>query len=212
MSTATLAVTAYCERSAAGFWAEPLNALTNLAFLLAALLIVMRLRGTGARFADVWLLALLSAAVGMGSFLWHTLATPWAEWADVIPIGLFIAVFLASFLRRVAGLRWSAVAALFILYQLGNCLVLAFVPADLLNGSVFYLPAWTSLLLMLLYCRFTGRPAGAFVLAMWLVFSLSLVLRTFDAALCPLIPTGTHFAWHLLNATVLWLAMRLLLD
>ena len=76
----------YCERTGAGFWAEPVNAMTNLAFLVAA--------------------------VGVGSFLWHTFATPWAEWADVIPIGLFIAVFLASFLRRVAGLRWSAVAAL----------------------------------------------------------------------------------------------------
>jgi hypothetical protein len=94
----------------------------------------------------------------------------------------------------------------------GNYLVLAFVPADLFNGSVFYLPAWASLLLMLLYCRFNGRPAGAYVLAMWLVFSLSLVLRTVDVALCPVIPAGTHFAWHLLNAAVLWLAMRLLLD
>ena len=31
-------IDAYCERLGPGFWAEPLNAWTNLAFLLAALL------------------------------------------------------------------------------------------------------------------------------------------------------------------------------
>ena len=36
MSEASVAVTIYCERAGDAFWAEPLNALTNLAFLLAA--------------------------------------------------------------------------------------------------------------------------------------------------------------------------------
>ena len=212
VNASALAVTAYCERTTAAFWAEPFNALTNLAFLLAALLIAVRLRRAGGRYADVRLLASLAAAVGAGSFLWHTLATPWTEWADVIPIGLFISVFLLNFLRRVARLRWPAVILLFVAYQLINYLVLAFLPADLFNGSVFYLPAWASLLLMAVYCRRTDRTVAPNVLAMWLIFSLSLVLRSVDMALCPAFPAGTHFAWHLLNASVLWLAMRLLLD
>jgi hypothetical protein len=212
VNPATLAVTAYCERSADAFWAEPLNALTNLAFVLAAMPIAARLRRSRQRYPDVWLLAALSCAVGAGSFLWHTLATPWSEWSDVIPIGLFISVFLLSFLRRVAQLHWPAVLLLFVAYQSVNCLVLAWLPADLFNGSVFYLPAWTALLLMLLYCRRSDHGAAAYVLAMWTIFSLSLLLRTVDVAICPVFPAGTHFAWHLLNAVVLWLAMRLLLD
>lgn len=210
--TATLAVTTYCERTSAAFWAEPLNALSNAAFVLVALLMVRQLHRAGDRHGDVWLLAALAAAVGVGSFLWHTLATPWTEWADVIPIGLFIAVFLLSFLRRVARLSWSAVALLFAVYQAVNFLVLAWLPADLCNGSVFYLPAWTSLLLMAVYCQYKRAPARTRVLAMWVLFTVSLLLRTADAALCPVFPAGTHFAWHLLNAAVLWLAMRLLLD
>jgi Ceramidase len=213
VSTASLAVTAYCERTAGQFWAEPLNALTNLAFVLAALLIVGQLRRRGgARRPDVGLLAALAAAVGIGSFLWHTLATPWSEWADVIPIGLFISVFLLSFLRRVAGWRWPAVLLAFTAYQALDFLAAWLLPADWLNGSVFYLPAWVSLLLMVVYCRATRRRAAGYVTAMWLVFSLSLLLRSIDAAVCPVFPAGTHFAWHLLNALVLWLAMRLLLD
>ena len=34
--TWTAPIDAYCERLDAGFWAEPLNAATNLAFILAA--------------------------------------------------------------------------------------------------------------------------------------------------------------------------------
>lgn len=207
-----LAVTAYCERAATGFWAEPLNALTNVAFVVAALLIVGRLRRERGPRPEVWLLALLAVAVGVGSFLWHTLATPWAEWADVIPIGLFISVFLLAFLRRAAGLRWPLVWLLFAAYQAFNLLVQLAAPGDLFNGSVYYLPAWATLLLLALFSWSAGRPAARPLLAMWLVFSLSLLLRSVDAAICPVFPAGTHFAWHLLNAVVLWQAMRLLLD
>ncbi|CAN0604740.1 unnamed protein product, partial [Ectocarpus sp. 12 AP-2014] len=58
-------IDAYCERMDAGFWAEPVNALTNAAFLIAAYLLYRQLRGTDDRAA----LALtgLVAAIGIGS-------------------------------------------------------------------------------------------------------------------------------------------------
>ena len=40
-------VDAYCERTGPEYWSEPVNALTNLAFLLAALVMARRLRGPG---------------------------------------------------------------------------------------------------------------------------------------------------------------------
>jgi hypothetical protein len=36
-------IDAYCERLGPGLWAEPLNALTNLAFIVAALICAWRL-------------------------------------------------------------------------------------------------------------------------------------------------------------------------
>jgi hypothetical protein len=212
MSTAALAVSDYCERSAAGLWAEPLNAFSNLAFLFAAVLIAWRLWHNAPRQWDVWLLAILSAALAIGSFLWHTLATPWSEWADVIPIGLFIAVFLLAFLRRVVRWPWPAVLAGFALFQAVNGMALASLPADALNGSVFYLPTWAALLLMTVYCRFTRRPGAPVLLGMLVIFSISLLLRTVDPLVCAAFPAGTHFAWHLLNGLLLYRAMRLLVD
>ena len=43
----TAQIDGYCERLGPGFWAEPLNALTNLAFLIAALVMWRRTRGQG---------------------------------------------------------------------------------------------------------------------------------------------------------------------
>jgi hypothetical protein len=212
MSTATLAVTHYCERSADQFWAEPLNALTSLAFVLVAAAIAWRLRGSARQHWDVVVLAVLAALVGSGSFLWHTLATAWTEWADVIPIGLFISVFLLSFLLRIARWRWPGVILALVLFQLLTFAVQAGLPADFLNGSVFYLPAWVVLLLMGWYCSATRCRQTRYVTAMLGIFSLSLVARSVDAAVCPAFPLGTHFLWHLLNGLVLYLAMRLLAD
>ena len=212
MSTAVLAVTDYCERSTEQFWAEPLNALTSLAFVLVAAAISWRLRGSARQHWDVLVLAVLAGLVGVGSFLWHTLATAWAEWADVIPIGLFIAVFLLSFLRRIAHWRWPVVLLALVLFQLLTLAVQAGLAADFLNGSVFYLPAWVALLLMSWYCGAARHRQRRYLAAMLGIFTLSLVARTVDAAICPAFPLGTHFIWHLLNGLILYLGMRLLAD
>lgn len=204
----------YCERAGEGFWSEPINALTNLAFLLAALAIASQLRraGPGARALwDLWLLTALLAAVAVGSFLWHTLATRWSELADVIPILLFISVFLLSFLVRVARLRLPAVLMWFTLYQVTNHGLQAALPRDLLNGSVFYLPTWASLVLMALFCWRTGRPGSRTLAVGALVFTASLTLRSLDNTLCPAWPLGTHFSWHLLNGLALYLLTTALL-
>jgi hypothetical protein len=214
MSTATFAITHYCERVGDGFWAEPVNAFTNLAFIVAAVLLVPALRrvGVAARSIwDLWSLTLLIAVIGVGSFLWHTLATPWSELADVIPILLFISLFILSFLVRIAGLAWLGVLAWFTLYHAVNVGLQSTVPADFLNGSVFYLPTWASLWIMVGYCRLTGNEAAGWLLGAALMFTLSLLLRTLDNALCADWPLGTHFGWHLFNGATLYLTVRGLL-
>jgi hypothetical protein len=38
--------------------------------------------------------------------------------------------------------------------------------------------------------------------------TLSLALRTIDAAACDTFPLGTHFLWHIFNAAVLYVLLR----
>jgi hypothetical protein len=208
MDEPQIALAPYCERAGAGFWAEPVNALTNLAFLVAALAIAHALHHAGRPWRktwDLWLLAGLVAAVGVGSFLWHTLATAWSGLADVVAILLFINLFLISFLIRIARLRPLAVAAWFVAFQTVNYVLASAFPPGVMNGSLFYLPTWATLWLMVAYCWKTGSPNKSLMLSAGLAFTASLSLRTLDVALCPAWPLGTHFGWHLLNGLTLYL-------
>ena len=192
----------YCERLGPGFWAEPINASTNAAFLVAALIAWRRAGGDA--FGRV--LALLVGAIGIGGFLLHTVAMGWAATADVVPVLLFILTYLHAANRIFFGSRpWLA--------ALGAA---AFLPYAALAGSGFALlpffevaaAYWAVALLIGMYALVVPDPSAAWGLALGCaILTISIVLRTLDGPICDTIPGGTHFAWHLLNAVLLgWLA------
>src|SRR5439155_1034345 len=88
----------------------------------------------------------------------------------------------------------------------------AAVSATVLWGGALYVPTLLLMLVigMVLYRR-RLRGAGAFLAAM-AVFLASFSARTLDARLCSAFPVGTHFIWHLLNATLLFILVRADLD
>lgn len=217
METWFAPVRAYCERTDASFWAEPLNAVSNGAFLVAALAVVWRERRGIPADPVALALAALIAVVGIGSFLFHTLAVRWSLFADVIPIALFIYAYFVLAMRRFLGLGiLAAVVAtgLFAGFNVGLEPVLDAATgrsmAAATNGSLSYLPAVLALIgvAVALFLVRPGEPAArraaVALLGIAALFAVSLTLRTLDAALCRSLPFGTHFLWHLLNATVLY--------
>lgn len=203
----------YCERSLDALWAEPVNALTNLAFIVAGFaLLRLALRRPASSMAwEVVVLIFLVFSIGVGSFLWHTLATPWSAMTDVVPITLYINIFLVSYLVRVARTRLVTGTLLFLAFHGANVGVQAALPAGFLNGSVFYLPAWLALVVMTIHAHTLARERAAPLVAATLLFTLSLVFRSIDHAICGAFPVGTHFLWHLLNGAVLYFATRFLM-
>ena len=77
----------------------------------------------------------------------------------------------------------------------------------MLNGSVAYLPAFAGLAGLGAYLFAQAFPAGRWLIAAAAVFLVSLTFRTIDLMVCTCLPTGTHWAWHGLNAVVLFLAL-----
>lgn len=195
-------IDAYCERLDAGYWAEPVNALTNAAFLIAALVMWARTRGAPLPFAPM-LIAIL-AAIGVGSFLFHTHAQRWAALADVIPILAFILAYLYTANRAFLGLRpWPALGATALFLPYAAALVPLFARVPGLGSSAAYAPVP---LLILIYAALLARraPATARGLAIGAgILIVSLTARTLDEPLCSAIPTGTHFLWHILNGLML---------
>ncbi|HUT51408.1 MAG TPA: hypothetical protein VM325_18935 [Alphaproteobacteria bacterium] len=201
-------VDGYCERIGPEIWGEPLNAVTNLAFIVSAVMLAVMLGRSeqpARRDWGAWGLTALVFLIGIGSGLFHTLAVGWTAAADVIPIALFIllATFLA--LTRLVGLGpWASVFG--VLSVLGLAVGIS---ALLRFGGGSYLAALVAMLTIGLYLRFrTGHPGGHVLLIAAGVFTISLTLRTLDRPLCDALPTGTHFLWHVLNAVVLYLVAR----
>jgi hypothetical protein len=217
----------YCERGAdPGFWAEPLNAATNAAFILAAAAaaVEMARKPAGERppVAEAGLVALVFV-VGTGSFLFHTYATRWAAAADTIPIGIFMLAYLAYALRAYLGLGWVWVAAglaAFIgaLRVAGDvrCPGLLSVTdaaqGPCLNGTAGYVPAFLAMAAVALVLALRRHPAWPWLAAGSAVFLASMIFRTVDIELCATTDfagrrLGTHFLWHVLNATMLYLLL-----
>jgi hypothetical protein len=194
----------YCERTSAAFWAEPVNALTNAAFLAAAVAAVIDWRRAGGRDLPALALIVVLVAIGLGSFAFHTLATRGAAYFDVIPIAVFIYGYLPLALCRFLGLRCVATILLLVGFIAISRALPRFFPGAL-NGSIDYVSALAAMLLMLWFVPVTVRPALALATA---VFVVSLALRTLDRMLCAAFPLGTHFVWHLLNAVVLYVLLR----
>lgn len=198
----------YCERLGPGLWAEPLNLVTNLAFLLAGIAAVFVLRRTSAevqRDPAVVALVVLLFLVGLGSGLFHSFATTWAVLADVVPVAVFILLYMYLALRRFVGLPlWICALAVAAVLGLVVALPLLFGFSPRTYG--------VALLTMLGVGGFLhfGRrhPAGMRILGAAGIFALSLGFRTADLPLCALLPIGTHFLWHLLNAAVLFSLTR----
>jgi Ceramidase len=201
----TTPIDLYCERTDASFWAEPANALTNAAFLIAALAALVLWRRNGARDWPVLALIVVVFTVGLGSFTFHTVATRGAALADVIPIAIFIYGYLLLALRRFLHLPAGMAIATVLAYAVGTQALSWLAPRDALNGSVGYLPALVALIVV---ARMTRAPARRGLELAVMLFTVSLALRTVDLAVCDTIPLGTHFLWHLLNAGVLYVLLR----
>lgn len=195
----------YCERTDSSFWAEPANALTNAAFLIAAAAAFLLWRRAGGRDWPALALIVVVAVVGLGSFMFHTVATRGAMLADVIPIAIFIYGYLLLALRRFLHLSAAAAIAIVVGYAAGAQALSWLAQPRAFNGSIGYLPALVAMVAM---ARMThGRARRGLELAV-MIFTVSLALRTIDLAACETFSVGTHFLWHLLNAAVLYVLLR----
>ncbi len=204
----------YCERITPNLWGEPLNAVSNLAFIIAGFYLTRLLHSCKPRqnhqVWDIFMLIGLIFLIGMGSFAWHLTAETWALFADIIPVLLFINLFLVSFLYRVLNFSPKVIVVTIIIYQGLNYGIQSHFEPELLNGSLFYLPTFI-FLCALSYLLRQHKTFGLQTFYLSGLFAVALIFRTVDLTMCDSFPIGTHFMWHLLIAFVLYRLSRLLI-
>ena len=190
----------YCERLDIGIWAEPINAVTNIAFILAAIIMWLRCKNL----VEGKILSFLLFSIGCGSFLFHTYAQTWAALLDVTAILIFILTYIFVANRRF--LVWSKMVSLigvilFFPYQLLLVSILSNI--QFFGSSVQYIPV---AILIFIYSGLLRKSEpnlsrGLFIGAA--ILCLSIISRTVDEPLCSILSVGTHFVWHILNAIML---------
>lgn len=197
-------VNAYCERTGPDYWSEPVNAVTNAAFLIAAAVMAGRLRGM-AGVTTGWVLVVILAVIGVGSYLFHTHANRLTGLMDVLPIVAYILAYVFVATRDYLGQRvWvsALVTVGFIPYAMALTPVFRSLP--FFETSAFY---WPVPVLILIYAAIlrTRLPEVARGLVIGAaILCVSLAFRSLDYPLCEATGgLGTHFMWHILNGVML---------
>ena len=190
----------YCERLDSSIWAEPINAVTNFAFVLAAIIMWFRCKNL----VEGKVLAVLLFSIGCGSLLFHIFGQTWAAILDVTSILIFILAYI--FVANHRFLVWSKLASiigviLFFPYQF--LLVSMLSNFQLFGSSVQYIPI---AILIFIYAALLRKSEqnlsdGLFIGAT--ILCVSIFFRTIDESICQVVSTGTHFVWHILNAVML---------
>ncbi len=222
----------YCERGTdPSFWAEPFNAVSNAAFIVAASVAALQFRahrlanGPSNGDSAVQSLIALVFAIGVGSFLFHAYATRWASVADTAPIGIFMLAYIVFALRRFLALPWLWIALALATFLLSMRIagavtcgpellpITSAAGRSCMNGSLGYAPAFLALLILAMGLAVVRHPAAKLIAAATLVFAVSLTFRTLDFEVCAMTEflgrvRGTHALWHITNAVLLYLLLR----
>ncbi len=194
----------YCERLEPGLWAEPLNALTNISFIIAAFCAVLYARRRDALDWRSGLLVFLVCCIGVGSTLFHTFATKLTMLSDVLPILFYQITFILLYSCYVMRWPYIKIVGLFVGFVILT-VIFENVPAHILNGSLSYAPSILYIIGFGLWHYKYAHEGKAVLLVAALTFAVSLTFRSIDMAVCEVIEIGTHFMWHILNGVVLCL-------
>jgi hypothetical protein len=196
------AATGGCERLRDGLLAEPVSAVTSLAFVAAGLA-VLAARGDRSHPTPRRWFGLLVLAVGVGSVIQHGPRPPGQDLAHDLPLVALLAFVLADCLADLTGRGPRAWWWLLPTAAAVPVIVLAPVAGDAAQGVLGALAVAAGLVRARL--RAPRRPR---LLTALLVLGVAAAVGTLTRAGMPLCqPDGLwqgHGAWHLLAAVALW--------
>ncbi len=207
----SLLQTEYCERQGPGAFAEPVNTITNAAFLIAGILAFREIqkhtqisRGTQAL---PWMLGV----VAIGSALYHTIRSPYTLVIDAVPLFAFILWAIFLLLRQSLGTECPA-AIIVTGFVALEILLSAIVPQEFLNGSIrhAFALAFSGFVVLIIARRF-GKIAWRAVPVL-VFYALAVICRTVDPLVCSSFPIGTHFLWHVFGATASFFVAYLIIS
>ncbi len=216
-----------CERTALGALAEPLNVLSSFAFMFVAVSIYKQYHKhedlQGKWLWDIHALTFITFIIGFNSVVFHAFPAPiplgnlfgspvyWrTEMADTLTIVLFIILYFWCMLFRIGRCTIFQALICFVAFVGFSHMLVAQFPHTL-NDSIGYLSSMIALIVIAVHLHLKARPSSQHFMLASIVGVCSLFCRAIDREVCPMLPTGTHFVWHILNATLLYILLKQLI-
>ncbi len=200
-----------CERSGTGMFDEPLNVISSLAFIYVAVTIYRHYKNhedlERKWIWDVHALTFLTFLIGVNSIIFHMFPTPTTELADVVTIVLFIVLYFWSVLFRINRTSFFSVLICFIAF-VGFTHILVHQFPRAMNNSIGYLSTMIALSMIAVHLHLRARPSSSHFLLAALIGVFSLFCRVIDREVCGHLFTGTHFMWHICNATLIYILLK----
>ena len=192
----------YCERTNNQIFNEPINAISNIFFIIVSISLFKILRKNQSD-KIYYVQPILIFLIGIGSFLFHLKPNLITLYSDIIPIFLFSLSFIFLFNRNVINISNLNSALLFILFFTLLLFITPKLKYEILNGSEFYFANYFFLAMYTIWLYFKKSDSFQLLFLGFIFFNLSILLRSIDNHICNYLSIGTHFLWHFFNAYLL---------
>ena len=192
----------YCERTNNQIFNEPINAISNIFFIIVSISLLKILRKNKSDKIN-YIQPILIFFIGVGSFLFHLKPNIITLYSDIVPIFLFSLSFILLFNRNVINISNFNSALLLILFFTLLLFITPKLNFEILNGSEFYFANYFFLTMYTIWLYFKKSDFFQLLFLGFIFFNLSILLRSIDNHICHYFSIGTHFLWHFLNAYLL---------
>lgn len=200
-----------CERAGLGPIAEPLNVISSFAFMFVAVAIYRHYKRhediEGKWIWDIHALTFITFLIGVNSVAFHAFPNQTTELADTLTIVLFIILYFWCVLFRIGRCTIFQALICFVAFVGGSHILVHQFPRAL-NDSIGYLSSMIALIIIAVHLHLKARPSSSHFLLASIVGVVSLFCRAIDREVCPMFPLGTHFIWHTLNATLIYILLK----
>lgn len=201
-----------CERREPDeLWAEPLNVISSVGFLVAAYLILKKCIGhpeiKKEKKWDIHILNFLVLAIGCSSVIFHMAPSHYTELLDIFFIVAFINIFFLSFMVRVAKLKIYQIVVAYLAFTGSTHMLVSQFP-NAMNDSIAYLSSVFTIIFIAFYLKKKRRAGSTDFKYAAIIGMISLTFRSIDNYVCDYIHIGTHFMWHFLNSVLIYLLLK----
>jgi len=202
----------YCENfKDLSFTSQPVNTATNIAFLIAGILLINFYLKTKKKSKWISTLIILVFFIGIGSTIWHYSGTKIGKLLDVGPISLFMFVSIYYFLKKIVKMSGLKIIVSLIIFGMLSLLSLLIVKEEPFKSSAGYLPALLVLALLTYYAVKKVNLISKELFYAFITFLLAIIFRSTDFLVCNNFLIGTHFLWHILNGIFVYLLVKALI-